>query len=265
MSTTKRKSNARLTKAAKLVPMGWPPANLLAQKKEFERTVVFDLHGPIVDWATRFCEYASNKLGRNIDPAKMRHYCTGYDAGMPITPREFFDLFWSFAGLSVGGYDTLPAQPGAVDAIHKIQAAGIKVQIWTYVPGATDADSDTFISLDTGASQEGTWRLLEKIGVGSMREVRRMVRFVHPEHKASQMGKESLPLIVEDHPATAVMHSMAYGGATILVPETYNTKLTAPGILRLDNRADLADAVIGFFDGLGKAGCLNLDYESDAS
>lgn len=265
MSTAKKKPNRRLVEAAKLVPFGWPPANLIAQKREFDRTVVFDLHGPIVDWSGRFCEYASIKLGRNIDASKMVHYCSGYDAGMPITPREFFELFWAFAALSNGGYDSLKAQPHAVESIHKIQKAGIKVQIWTYVPGPSDADSDTLISLDTGASQEGTMRLLEKIGVGTAREVRRMVRFVHPEHKAAQMGKESLPLIVEDHPATAVMHSMAYGGATILVPETYNSNITAPGIMRLDNRADLADAVIGFFDGLGQAGCLNIDPEADAS
>lgn len=264
MSTTKRKPNSRLTKAASLVPMGWPPENLIEQKKEFDRTVVFDLHGPIVDWATRFCQFASNKLKRTIDPSKMRHYCTGYDAGMPITPREFFELFWAFAGLSVGGYDALPEQPGAIKAIHAIQKAGIKVQIWTYVPGASDADSDTFVSLGTGASQEATWRLLEAIGLGSAREVRRMVRFIHPEHKASQMGKENLPLIVEDHPATAVMHSMAYGGATILVPETYNQYLSAPGILRLDDRADLAEAVIGFFDGMNKAGCLALGDDAQS-
>ncbi len=257
MSTSK-KSNARLAKAASLVPLGWPPANLLEQKNEFDRKVVFDLHGPIVDWTTRFYEFASELYERPIDISKMRIYCGAYAANIPITPVEFNKAFWAFARLSRGGYDALNAQPHAVDAIHAIQKAGIKVEIWTYVPGSTDYDSDTLISQGSGAPQDATYRLLEQIGVGSAREVRRMVRFIHPERKAPQMGEEHVPLIIEDHPGTAVVQAMCYGGATILVPETYNQHLTAPGILRLDKREDLADAVIGFFDALDGAGCLNI-------
>lgn len=256
--STKKAIAARLARKAKLVPLGWPPANLLAQKKEFDRKVVFDLHGPIVDWTTRFCQYASAQLDRTISASDMQFYRMAFDAGMPITSTEFEHLFYAFARLARGGYDALEAQPHAVEAIRAIQAAGIKVEIWTYVPGATDYDSDTLISQGTGIAQEGTYRLLERIGLGTAREVRRMVRFVHPEQKANYMGKEHLPLIVEDHPGTAVVQSMCFGGATILVPEPYNCHLTAPGILRLDQREDLAPAVIGFFNALDEAGCLNI-------
>lgn len=256
MST--RKISTALAKKAELVPMGWPPANLLAQKKEFDRKVVFDLHGPILDWTTRFCEFASKLYNREISVSKMRYYCSAYDAEMPITSVEFDRAFREFAHLARGGYDALTEQPGAIKAIHAIQAAGVKVEIWTFVPGSTDYDTDTLISYGTGVSQDGTYKLLEKLGLGTAREVRKMVRFIHPEQKAKQMGREHLPLIIEDHPGTAIVQSMCYGGATILVPETYNQHLTAPGILRLDNREDLAPAVIGFFEALDEAGCLNI-------
>lgn len=254
---SKTKPNQRLAKAASLVPMGWPPANLLAQKREFAPKVVFDLHGPILDWTTRFCEFASEMFGRKLDAQKMAFYRMAYDTGMDITPVEFEQAFWAFARLSRGGYDALPAQPHSVEAFHAIRKAGIDAEIWTYCPGATDAP-ESQVSLGVGASQEGTYRLLENIGIGNAREVRRLVRFVHPEQKASAMASEHVPLIIEDHPGTAVTNSMIFGSATILVPESFNQHLTCPGVLRLEKREDLAEAVISFFDALEAAQCLNL-------
>lgn len=246
----------RLAQAASKVPGGWPPANVLAQKQMFRRKVIFDLHRVLVDWTERFCEFAGKLYGVSLDASKIRFYCLGYDVGLAITPEQFNQAFWLFAGLGRGGYDSLKPMPYAVDTFKRVREAGIACEIWTYVPGATDYDRETLISTGTGAPQDATYELAVKLGFADERNVHRVVRFIKPDAKPQEMAKEHIPLIVEDNPVTAVAAGLSFGHAAILVPERYNEGLVSPGVLRLENREDLAEAITGFFAGLEAHGAL---------
>ena len=81
---------------------------------------------------------------------------------------------------------------------------------------------------------------------------RPMVRQTNP----SPGGNKRRLLLVEDHPVTAVQAGAEFGHAAILVPEPYNVGISAPGVLRLENRSDLAPAIIDFYKKLEEAGCL---------
>ncbi len=245
----------RLVQAAANVPLGWVPPNILAQKQMFLRKVVFDFHGPISDFNNPIAAYLSGLYGVEIDPAKMLdHYRWGYNSGMPITQPEFERGLENFGRLARGGFGDLPAMPGIKEAFKQIQDAGIAIEIWTYVPGASDHSHDTLLARGTGIAQVNTLELVEKFGI--VENVRKQVRFIKPEAKVANMALEHIPLIIEDHPVTAIQAGAEYGHAAILVPEPYNKNISAPGVLRLENRADLAPAIIDFYKKLDEAGCL---------
>lgn len=240
--------------ASSKVPIGWPPANLLSQKEMFLKKVIFDLHGPILDFNGPFLAHLSGLYGKDLDVSMLDHYNMGYNARMPIDPNQFQRGLENFGRLARGGFSDLPAMPGIVEALKAIQEAGIKLEIWTYAPGATDYSHDTLLSNGTGVAQLGTLECIERLGI--VKDVRKQVRFIRPEAKASAMAREHIPLIVEDHPVTAVTAGAAYGNAALLVPEPYNAGVSAPGVLRLEKRSDLAPAIISFFAKLEEAGSL---------
>jgi hypothetical protein len=250
----KTKLSTRYKTAASNVPLGWPPANLLTQKRMFLKKVIFDLHGPILDFNGPFLAHLSGLYGVKLDTSMLDHYYMGHNSRMPITPVELMRGLEHFGRLARGGFSDLPAVPGIVEALKQIQDAGIDLEIWTYAPSALDYAPDTLVVNGTGIAQLATWECIEKLGV--LKNVRKQVRFIRPEHKASQMSSEHCPLIVEDHPVTAVTAGSAYGNAALVVPEPYNIGVSAPGVLRLDNRTDLAPAIISFFEKLEEAGCL---------
>lgn len=248
------KLSRRFTESANKVPLGWPPANLLTQKKMFLKKVIFDLHGPILDFNGPFLAHLSGLYNKELHAGMLDHYNMGYNSRMPITPHQFQRGLENFGRLARGGFSDLPAMPGIVEALKQIQEAGIRLEIWTYAPGATDYSHDTLLANGTGIAQLGTMECIEKLGI--VKDVNKQVRFIKPEHKAGMMAHEHIPLIVEDHPVTAVTAGAAYGNAALIVPEFYNQGVSAPGVLRLDNRTDLAPAIISFFKKLEDAGCL---------
>lgn len=250
-------TSKRLQEAASQVAGGWPSANLTAQKRAFRPKVVFDLHQTLVDWVGPFCAFASDLYKVNIDPKKVRFYSLAYQHDMPITPDEFNNAFWAFVKLAQGGYDALPALPGAVESFKSIQAAGITPEIWTYVPGAGDADRETLLSAGTGMAQDATYELVVRLGLAAnLKEARRMVRFIHPNRKLPEMAKEFIPLIVEDNPVTAVEAGAVFGQNAILLSEPYGIPVTCQGVLKLKDRKDLGQAVIGYFKALQAQGAL---------
>lgn len=249
------KLSKRFHETAANVPLGWVPPNVLAQKKMFLKKVVFDFHGPISDFNTPIAGYLSGLYGVEIDPASMLdHYKWGYNARLPITQPQFEAGLENFGRLARGGFSDLPAMPGAIEALKEIQSAGIAVEIWTYVPSASDYSAETLLARGTGIAQLGTLELIEKLGV--VANVRKQVRFIRPDQKVAKMALEHIPLIVEDHPVTAIQAGTEFGHAALLVPEPYNKGISAPGVLRLENRADLAPAIIDFYAKLETAGCL---------
>ena len=242
-----------LRKKAAAVPLGWPPANLLAQKEVFVKKVVFDLHGPILDWATPFCDVAARLYNVELKPEQVRFYSMAYDSSFPLTPEQFNNVFATFARLAKGGYGDLPVRPGIVEAIKQIRAAGIAVEIWTWVPGAAEHNHDTLKSFGTGIAQSATYELLEKHGV--VDNVKRRVRFISPNAKVPTMLEEHAPLIIEDNPVTAV-HAASSGLACVLTPESYNVHTSDTGILRLNDHSEIASVVIDFFAKLEAAGAI---------
>lgn len=248
------KKNASWTQAASRVPLGWPPANLLAMKQDLRQTVIFDLHGPILDWNGAFAAYCNDLYKINVNPQEALFYSPGYDQSTPISPRQFADAFGEFARKTREGYGSLKPHDGIKETLDAIRAAGIKVEIWTWVPGVTDYDPVTLVSNGSGIAQDVTRQLLEKHKL--VRDAQTEVRFIKPGHKVTEMLQEHIPLIVEDHPVTAIEAGAAYGHAAILVPEPYNCHISANGVLRLQDRADLAPVIISFYEELKKANCL---------
>jgi hypothetical protein len=250
-----RKTLPRGLKArAAALPLGWPPANLLGQREEFVKKVVFDLHGPILDWSKAFCQVAESLHGVKLDPAKVRYYNMGHDAGFPLSPQQFNQVFPMFARLARGGYGALELRPGIVETLNQIRAAGIGIEIWTWVPGAAEHNHETLKSFGTGIAQSVTRELLVEAGL--VTDPLREIRFIKPDAKVSEMLEDHIPLIVEDNPVTAVAASMSAGQACILTPEPYNEHLAANGVLRLNNHLELAPVIISFFAELEKAECL---------
>jgi hypothetical protein len=158
------------------------------------------------------------------------------------------------ARLAKGGFGDLDFTPGIQQMFKDIQAAGIKTEIWTYVPGATDYGHDTLVAHGTGIAQSATYDLIQRLGL--VKDVKRQVRFIQPGAKVPAMVEEHIPLIVEDNPVTAVDAGMNYGLAAIVTPHTYNKTLQGSGILRLENHDQIAVAVIEFFRLMEEAGAL---------
>jgi hypothetical protein len=242
-----------LRKRAAAVPLGWPPQNLLDQKEEFVKKVVFDLHGPILDWSNAFCEVASRMYGVDLSAATVRYYSMAFDSQFPLTPEQFNQVFATFARLGRGGYGALEPRPGIVETFKQIQAAGIATEIWTWVPGAAEHDHNTLKAFGTGIAQSATYELIESLGL--VDNVKRRVRFISPTSKVPTMTEEHAPLIIEDNPVTAV-HASSTGHACILTPEPYNVHTSDSGILRLSDHSEIAPVVIDFFRKLEEAGSI---------
>ncbi|MBY0359491.1 MAG: hypothetical protein K2W82_15920 [Candidatus Obscuribacterales bacterium] len=249
--------SARLARSIKNVPNGWLPENVLAHREEFSAKVIFDLHGPVLDFMTPFYAHAGKMFGVKFDMRKIRYWYPQYDKTMPITPQQYREAFADFARRTKDGFGSLPARPGIQQAIKQIRNAGIDVEIWTCVPGALDVDRDTQHNTGVGIAQDVTRKLIDRLGL--VDDVMTKVRFCDSaDAKLPLMRREPLlpPLIVEDHPKTCVDAGVIHGLAAIMVPEPYNLNVTCPGVLPLKDRADLAPAVIHFFTELEKAGCL---------
>ena len=255
MSTRKSKATADREKLVLSSPFTWPPESVLNSKgnHRWSRKVVFDLHEVIVEWGNQFAEFINRTHpGVNMQFDAQRFYNAAFDPDSNLTPELFDEAFATFARLSVGGYGDLKPIAGIVDTIKKIQAAGIKVEIWTWTPGAAELQPQHLNAYNTGIAQRVTRDLVRKLGLPI--DAERDLRFMSPSSKIREMVEDHVPLIVEDNPATAVQ-VFNYGHAAILVPTTYND-ITCRNVLRLSDRSELADAVIDFFKKLDEAGVL---------
>lgn len=243
-----------LAKKMAAVPLGWPPSNLTRQRETFVKKVIFDLHGPILDWAKSFADVAGRLFGVDIKPEAANFYSMGHDVDIPLTPAQFTEVFDHFARLARGGYGDLAVTPNIREMFEQIHAAGIRTEIWTWVPGALDNNKATLVSHGTGIAQSATYELIRNLGL--VDDVLRDVRFINPASKVPEMVEEHIPLIIEDNPVTAVEAGMNYGHAAILVPLSNNVSLQGTGILRLEDHSQIAAAVIDFFRKMEDAGAL---------
>jgi hypothetical protein len=230
-------------------PRNWPPTSVLTpgEGHMWMPKVAFDLHEVIVSFLQQFASFANQvHPDANMKPKTARFYDPGFDPEVNITPVEWQHLFKTFCMLAPGGYGDLPLIPGVIEQMEKIKAAGIGIEIWTWVPGASSVVSDDNTPLHSGVAQRQTIELIKKLGIPV--DVDKDVKFVAPNQKARRLGQKHIPLLVEDNRSTAVsVADMAH--AAILVPTSYN-QVTCPNVLRLKSRDELGDRVVEFFEEL---------------
>lgn len=253
--STRKSSRAGRTPVAASAP-DWPPASVLnpGSSHKWSREVVFDFHEVCVKWTKRFCDFINRCYGYDIKPEQIRFYNMQFDPSIPLTPEQFDEAFVSFCRLSVGGYGDLESHAGIKETIEQIKAAGIRVQIWTWTPGAAEIKFDGAGAYNTGIAQRVTKDLIRKLGLPL--DADRDVRFMKPGEKKWEMAKEHIPLIVEDNPETATSVALGAAHAVVLVPESYNEGFTCRNVLRLSNRKALAATIIDFYKKLDEAGKL---------
>lgn len=233
----------------------WPPRSVLTVSDpdfRWERTVALDLHNTLVDWLTPFAEFCNLHFGHAIDPKLSAFYHMQMDPDNALTGKEFLNAFVSFARRSKGGYADVKPYPETLATIKAIKEAGIKVEVWSWVPGASEMRIDNKAQgYGTGIAQRVTRDVVRKLGLDPSTDL----CFVTPSQKKYDMADRHIPLIVEDSGETAVgVGQMAH--AALLVPEPYNEAIKAPNVLRLDSREQIAPTVIDFYKKLDEAGLL---------
>lgn len=246
-----------------LVP-NWPPAHLLASgsQRKFRKRVGIDLHQTILDFSGPFGSFMSQLYaGANMSSTTTRTYHPAGDPDSKIGYTEFERALNKFIQLSNGGYGSLPALPGAIAGLKRLRAAGIEIEIMTYVPGASDIQPTDQLPHNTGIARAATKELLKKLGFPV--EDKDIV-FVAPHKKSWHMIEQGnkIPLLIEDNRSTA-SDVADKGLAAILVPTSYNHCSGIPGVLRIAEQAspelvwkEVADHIISFFETLESNGQL---------
>lgn len=239
----------------------WPPAEILSCGRTFRKRIGLDLHGTVLDFDGPFGEYlASLYPGASMNPDR-NVYHAGGDPKSNIGYINFERALNKFIAMTKGGYGSLPAIAGAIEQLKRIRAAGIEIEVMTYVPGASDMQYTDALPHNTGAARLATMNLLKELGFPVSE---RDITFISTHGKSWHMidPEVKIPLIIEDRLATAC-DCAEKGVAAILIPTSYNKCSGIPGILRVDPQAKpedtwkvVADNVISFFDALEKNGQL---------
>jgi hypothetical protein len=230
----------------------WPPSSILNPPANFQwsRILLTDLHGVLFDWEGNFAKFAGLR-GLSFNTQTRRFYDIGRDPSQSITPDQFNELFIEFVRLP-DGYGALLPNLDVIRQYEMIAKAGIKIIIATYTPGATDLRPDGAMGFQHGIAQRATKALILKHLGHIVRE--QDIIFCRPSEKKGLMFEMHCPILVEDHPVTAVDVATS-AHAAILLPRSYN-EVTYQNVLRLENDNQLADAVLTAFGALLDAGVL---------
>lgn len=254
--TNNAKKGAPVLELAEITATNWPPASVLRVNDPYfkwSKSIMFDLHGVIMDWEGPFQKFASAQYGFTFDNVKREFYDMARDPNTPISPEQFAEVFVEFVRRAQGGYGDLSPLPGIIEQIELIAQAGINVIICTWTPGAMDPRPDYSATYGTGIAQKVTEDLILKhldhvVGKGN-------IMFASTHAKKRIMIEERIPLIVEDNAETAVGVAQS-AMAAIVIPQPYNEGLAFKNVLRLDSSNQLAHAVLSFFDKLEDEGVL---------
>ncbi len=219
--------------------------------------LTLDVDGCLLEWRQDFCNFvnaiwAASGSKRRLDPAVMSIFYFGNDPRSGMTDREFGVMFKRFAEQSVGGFDALKVIEGAVEAVQKLRAAGIKPLVMTDVPGVLDLAADGFFNANGYAQQQRRKQLLSLGIVDSIEDV----LFVRGQNKAARMLQERSPAAVEDRFSTAASMTTDYGLQCFLMAQPYNLGVTCPGVVRYDDLAAAVPDILNLFDQLEAAGKL---------
>jgi hypothetical protein len=234
----------------------WPPRsvrftkyghpNKVAGKKR--RAVVWDFHGPVANLDPKLLENINQEHGYQLTEADLLYYYWGCNPELPLSYEEMEQSLVSFAQKCRDGhgYKHLSGQPNIKKVMDRVVAAGYQNEIWTWTWGIRDARPGNKM-LGTGISKEGTYELIEQLGLPVSKD---QIRFINPHDKAKDMRNEGYLLIVENNFATA-MEASQHALAVIVTPELQNQMIPDSdqnvfnrNILRLDQYEDLGDAVI---------------------
>lgn len=224
------------------------PATVLAREPGyFQKTLVCDLHGVIVDFLTPFLSFVSRKLGRKLGSRHVRLYRHWQDPLAGLSPVEFQEQFEQFLPLAVGGYGDLKPYPGAIEGLKAIHRKGVRIMIWTWTPGVTDSISPAGSHLGVGTAQAVTRRLIEqlKLPVNCQQDL----VFMSPAQKPVEMARRHIPLIWDDNPTTAIETASGFGLGCFMPAHSYNRSIWCPGVTRLDHNS-LAGATLKYFERL---------------
>jgi len=251
MSDTK--SKGLIAAAPKAVD--WPHATMLNPPANFEwsRIILSDLHGVFVDWESNFLSFVQKRTGMTFNTTTRTFYEIRHDPSQGITPDQWNELFIEFVRLPEG-YGALEPNPVIIRQFEEIAKAGIKIIIATVTPGATDRRPDfNVMGYHHGIAQRVTKTLILK-HLGHIVKEQDIIFCSHAGEKKYLMFEMHCPILVEDHPVTAVDVATSARSA-ILVPRSYN-KVTCQNVLRLEDDNQLADAVLTAFEALLDAGVL---------
>lgn len=237
----------------------WPPSSILESGRLYRPTVGVDLHQTVVDFFAGFGPWLEAQYpGAKIDVATLQHYNPAGDPKVGIGYEEFDRALNMYIQLAIGGYDSFPALPGAIEGLKAIRAAGIDVEIMTYVPGASFIQRTDKLPLNTGIARDLTCKLLNKLG---FKVEPTEIAYMFTNDKPYHMIGNQIPLLVEDNRTTA-SHVADMGLAALLIPTSYNV-CSMPNVLRLEDREDkaaiwqeAAARIVEFYVALAKAGKL---------
>jgi len=254
MSTRKKMSRAQVAKMD--YPYAWPPETVLNPGENFlwKREVAIDFDQVVANWTEQYVKFINLTYGYNIDHKQINFYNMQFDPRIALTPEQHEESFIAFSRLSKGGFDSLKPYDGIVKTFRQILDAGIRIKIYTWVPGATEKVPGGAKSFNSGQAQRARYEMIKALDLGI--DPIKDVKFMGSGAKKWKMAEEHVPLLIEDNPETAVGVGMCAAHAVILVPESTNAGLIAPNVLPLTDRKDLAKTVISFFKKLDDAGLL---------
>jgi hypothetical protein len=247
-----KKSKGLIAAAPKAVD--WPHSSILNPPANFKwsRILMSDLHGVLFDWEGHFAKFAGLR-GLNFNTQTRKFYDIGRDPSQPITPDQFNELFIEFVRLPEG-FGGLEPNMEMIRQYEIIAKAGIKIVIATFTPGATDLRPDGAMGFQHGMAQRVTKELILKHLGHIVKETD--IIFCKPSAKKHMMFEMHCPILVEDHPVTAVDVATSAHSA-ILVPRSYNDSIVnVRNVLRLDSDNQMAHAVLTAFEALLDAGVL---------
>jgi len=248
------KSTGLIAAAPKAVD--WPHASILNPPENYQwsRILVTDLHGVGFDWEGNFLKFVQSRTGLTFETER-KFYEIKRDPAQRITPEHWNELFIEFVRLPEG-YGALEPNPDIIRQYEAIAKAGIKIVIATVTPGASDLRPDfAAMGFHHGIAQRVTRDMIMK-HLGHIVKEQDIVFCGHAGEKKYLMFGMHAPILVEDHPVTAV--DIATNAlSAILVPRSYNATITnVQNVLRLEHDNQLADTVLTAFEALFDRGIL---------
>lgn len=247
---TTRKGKTAAASASQALPnlaAYWPPYSIInaSSDEKWTAVVAFDFDEVIASWLDQFAIHVNTMYPHcNMDASRLLYYHPGHDPSVNLTPREFEHAFNSFVPLGKGGYGALKLIGNIKQQMEQIAKAGIRIKIVTHVPGASSLTPTDHAPVHTGTARRVRMEMIKAMGLPI--ESENDVEFVSPSEKREWMARNYVPLIVEDSFANAA--SIAeWAFAVLLVPTSYNRGFQCPNVKRLEDRNQLAQAVIEFY------------------